>query len=136
MKSLIFIVYALFITGCSFQHTKSLDDRLDDCKEGYLMALRSGKRELTENVIFQIMLKKMHGYLEDTKQLETELSHLVIVSEDESTRKKAELALCFLNNMSNFNIVNIRAKYYDENKLYDLMEEYLSTDTPEYSRVK
>lgn len=136
MKSLIFLVCVFIIIGCSHQHAGSLDDRMDDCVEGYKMALRSGKTDLTEAVIFQIILKKMNGYLEDTKQLETELSHLVLVSKKESTRKKAELALRFLRNTSNISRINIRTVYHDENRLYPLLEEYLNSDTPEYTHVK
>lgn len=136
MKSLIFLVCALFITGCSHQHTKSLDDRMDDCKEGYLLALRSGSRDLTESVIFQIILKKMNGYLEDTEQIEKELSRLVLAAKDESTSKKAELALRFLNNTSNVNTANIRSIYYEENKLFYLLEEYLGPPIPDYTQVK
>jgi hypothetical protein len=136
MKSLIFLVCALLFTGCSYQHAKSHEDRMGKCKEGYQMALRSGIRDLTENVIFQIVLKRMNGHLGDTNQLEAELSQLVMVCEDESTRKKAELALRFLNNMSKFNIANIRADYYDENKMFYLLEEYLNVNTPEYTQVK
>jgi hypothetical protein len=136
MKSLVFLVYALLITGCSYQHAKSVDERIEDCKEGYLLALRSGKRDLTECVIFQIIVKKMNGYFEDTEQLETELSHLVLVGNDESTRKKAEFALRFLNSMSNLDIANIRSLYHDENRLYHLLEENLKADAPEYTQIK
>jgi hypothetical protein len=136
MKSLIFLVCALFITGCSHQYTKSLDDRMDDCKKGYILALRSGSRDLTESVIFQIILKKMNGYLEDTEQIEDELSRLVLVAKDESTRKKAKLAHLFLNNTSNVNTANIRSIYYEENKLFYLLEEYLGPPIPDYTQVK
>ena len=136
MKSLIFLVYALFITGCSHQYTKSIDDRIEECKKGYELALRSGKRGLTEAVIFQIILKKMNGYFENTEQLEAELSHLVLEGKDESTRKKAELALRFLSATSNFNIANIRSAYYEEPRIYLLLEEYLDAHNPEYTRIK
>jgi hypothetical protein len=136
MKSLIFIVYVLFITGCSHQYTKSLDDRMDECKKGYLLALRSGSRDLTESVIFQIILKKMSGYLEDSEQIEEELSRLVLAGKDESTRKKAELALRFLNNTSNVNTANIRSIYYEENRLFYLLEEYFDPNVPDWTQVK
>jgi hypothetical protein len=136
MKSLIFLVYALFITGCSYQHAKSLDERMEDCKVGYQMALQSGLSDMTESVIFQIVLKKLNGYLGDTEELESELSQLILVSDNESTRKKAELALYFLTNIDDFEIATIRAEYYDENKLYRNLEEYFSEHTPEYTQVK
>ena len=136
MKSLVFLVFALFITGCSYQHSKSLDERMEDCKKGYLLALSSGSRELTESVIFQIVLKKMYGYLENTERLEAELSRLVLTGKDESTRKKAKLALSFLNNSSNVNTANIRSLYFEEKKLYNLLEENLDPNIPEYTGIK
>jgi len=136
MKSLVFLVCALFITACSFQHAKSLNDRVEDCKVGYQMALHSGACDMTENVIFQIVLKKMNGYLGDTKALERELSQLILVCEDESTRKKAELALNFLTSVSDIEIASIRSEYYDETKMYHMLEEYFSEHSPEYTQVK
>ena len=136
MKSLIFFAGVFFMTSCSYQHAKSLDDRMESCQVGYQMALRSGNHDLTENVIFQIVIKRMNGYLEDTKRLEAELSQLILVSEDESTRKKAELALYFLTGMNTFNIAKIRTEYYDENKLFHMLEKYFDDRTPEYTQVK
>jgi len=136
MKSLIFLASALTIMGCSYKHAKSLDDRMENCKEGYQMALRSGIRGITEDVIFQIVLKRMNGYFENTDQLEFELSQLILTSEDTSTRKKANLALRFLTDISNFNIANIRAVYHDENKLYDLLEQHSGFVVPEHTRMK
>jgi len=136
MKSLVFLVYALFITGCSHQHVKSLNDRVEDCKKGYQMALHSGVSDMTENVIFQIVLKKMNGYLGDTKEIERELSQLILVSENESTRKKAQLALLFLTSVEDVEIAQIRAEYYDETKLFHLVEESMSEHTPEYTQVR
>ena len=109
---------------------------MEKCRVGYQMALRSGIDDLTENVIYQIVLKRMYGYLEDTESLETELSQLIMVSEDESTRKKAELAYFFLNSISNFEIAKIRMKYNDEIKLFQLLEEHFTAHTPEYTQVK
>jgi hypothetical protein len=78
----------------------------------------------------------MNGYLEDTEQIEDELSRLVLVAKDESTRKKAKLAHLFLNNTSNVNTANIRSIYYEENKLFYLLEEYLGPPIPDYTQVK
>ena len=136
MKSLVFLVYILFVTGCSYQHAKSFNDRVEDCKVGYQMALNSGLSEMTKSVIFQIVLKRMNGYLGDTKEIERELSQLILVCEDETMRKKAELALYFLTSIENFEIAKIRSEYYDENKLYDLVEKYMSEHNPEYTQVR
>jgi hypothetical protein len=91
---------------------------------------------MTENVIFQIVLKRMNGYLGDTGELERELSQLVLVSEDESTRKKAQFALYFLTSIDSLDIATFRAEYYDENKMYYMLEEYINQHSPEYTQVK
>jgi hypothetical protein len=136
MKSLIFLVCVFFITGCGYRHTKPLNERIEDCKVGYQMVLQSGLSDMTESVIFQIVLKKLNGSLGDTEELESELSQLILVSENESTRKKAELALYFLTNIDDFEIALIRSEYHDENKLYHMLEEYFSEKTPDYTQVK
>jgi len=136
MKSLIFFAGVFFMTSCSYQHAKSLDDRMESCQVGYQMALRSGNHDLTENVIFQIVIKRMNGYLEDTKRLEAELSQLILVSEDESTRKKAQLALYFLNSIDSIDIATLRAEYYDQNKMYQMLEEHINEHSPEYTQIK
>lgn len=136
MKSLVYLVVTLFITGCSHQHLKSLNDRVEACKVGYQLAMHSEVSEMTEHVIFQIVLKRMNGYLGDTKEIERELSQLILGSKNESTRKKAELALYFLTSLDDFEIAMIRSEYYDENKMFQLLEKSFNEHAPEYTQVK
>jgi hypothetical protein len=133
MKSLVFLVCTLIISGCSHRQAISLDDRMENSKIGYEMALRSGIDDLTENAIYQIVLKRMNGFLENTEGLESELSQFILICDNEVTQKKAILALHFLTTMNNFEIAKIRAEYNNKNKLFQLLEKHISTNTSDYS---
>jgi hypothetical protein len=135
MKSILFFTGVLLISSCSFHNTKTLENRMDDCKEGYILAMRGENSGLIESVIFQIVLNHLHGYLDDSEQLQVELARLAVDSENQSIRSKAQLALQFLKYPNNFYQAEIQSDYHDVDKLFLLMEKHAVED-PKYSNIR
>ncbi len=129
MKTLTFLLVIFFLSACASQGIKTVDEQLDACKKGYLMAMKSDIPDLTENVIFQIVLKRMNGLLNDSEEIEYALSQLAIEGRDESIRKKALLALSYLSCKDEVCKVEIKADYHDPGKMFSLLKTYLNKNS-------
>lgn len=129
MRTLTFLLMIFFLSACAYHGTKTVDEQMETCKEGYMMALNSDIPDLTENVIFQITLKRMNGLLNNSTEIENTLARLAIEGREESTRRKASLALSYLICRDDVCKTEIKADYHDQEKIFGLLETYLRENT-------
>ena len=129
MKTFIFLLVIFILSACASQRINTVEEQVNACKKGYLMALKSDVSDLTENVIFEIILKRMNGLLNDSKEIELALSQLMIEGQDESIRRKAFLALSYLSCKDEVCKVEIKAGYHDPDKLFNLLNSNLSNNS-------
>jgi len=126
MKILALLFLTFFLLACTSQSKKTIHEQLDACKEGYLMALNSNIPDLTEDVIFKIILKRMNGIWDNSEDIENLLSKLAIEGRNESIREKAFLALSYLNCKDEVCRTEIKAGYHDPEKMFGLLKSYLN----------
>ena len=129
MRTFTFLLLIFFLSACAYQGKKTIDEQMDACKEGYLMALNSDVPDLTENVIFQITLKRMNGLLNNSTEIENTLARLAIDGREESTRRKASLAFSYLICRDDVCKTEIKAAYHDQDKIFGLLETYLKENS-------
>lgn len=126
MKILTVLFLTFFLLACTSQSIQTVNKKMDTCKEGYLMALNSDIPDLIENVIFQIILKRMDGLWTNSKDIEDVLSRLVIEGQTESIREKALLAMSYLTCKDEVCKIEIKAGYHDPDKMFVLLKSYLN----------
>ena len=126
MKILTVLFLTFFLLACTSQSIQTVNKKMDACKEGYLMALNSDIPDLIENVIFQIILKRMDGLWTNSKDIEDVLSRLVIEGQTESIREKALLAMSYLTCKDEVCKIEIKAGYHDPDKMFVLLKSYLN----------
>ena len=128
MKTLTYSFLIFFLLACTSHHLKTVNEQMDACKEGYLMALKSDIPDLTEDVIFQIILKRMNGIWDNSEDIKEVLYRLTIEGQNESIREKALLALSYLACKDEACRTEIKAGYHDPDKMFTLLKTYLNNN--------
>ncbi len=89
-------------------------------KNGYITALKSQKKELVENTLFQIVMNSIYDKDFCFVEIKNELLTLIANTKDERLKRNAKNVYAFLNNKRKIESA-LKAEYHNIEKLFDVL---------------